>query len=487
MNLANAGLNQIAEALDNREMSSVELCEDYLRKIDDAEQLNAFITIDREGAIENARQIDENRQKGASLGPLAGIPIAHKDIFCTKGLLTSCGSRILSNFISPYSATVVERLSAAGAITIGKTNMDEFAMGSSSEHSYYRPVLNPWDTTRVPGGSSGGSAAAVAAGLIPAATGTDTGGSIRQPAALCGITGIKPSYGRASRFGMIAFASSLDQAGIFARSAKDAALLLDSMCGYDPKDSTSLDIPPPQCTQKLETPLDGLRIGIPEEYFTAGLDAKVAEIVQRALKEYESLGATLIDVKLPNSDAAIPCYYVIAPAEASSNLSRFDGVRYGYRSEHGESLAQMYRKTRSEGFGPEVRRRIMIGTYVLSHGYYDAYYVKAQRVRRLISNDYSRVFETCDLIMGPTTPTTAFEIGAKMSDPVLMYLNDVYTAAVNLAGLPAISIPAGFDELGLPVGLHIVAPYLEEARLLQAAHLYQKHTDYHLATPDLVT
>ena len=487
MNLANAGLNQIAEALDNREMSSVELCEDYLRKIDDAEQLNAFITIDREGAIENARQIDENRQNGASLGPLAGIPIAHKDIFCTKGLLTSCGSRILSNFISPYSATVVERLSVTGAITIGKTNMDEFAMGSSSEHSYYRPVLNPWDTTRVPGGSSGGSAAAVAAGLIPAATGTDTGGSIRQPAALCGITGIKPSYGRASRFGMIAFASSLDQAGIFARSAKDAALLLDFMCGYDPKDSTSLDIPPPQCTQKLETPLDGLRIGIPEEYFTAGLDAKVAEIVQRALKEYESLGATLIDVKLPNSDAAIPCYYVIAPAEASSNLSRFDGVRYGYRSEHGESLAQMYRKTRSEGFGPEVRRRIMIGTYVLSHGYYDAYYVKAQRVRRLISNDYSRVFETCDLIMGPTTPTTAFEIGAKMSDPVLMYLNDVYTAAVNLAGLPAISIPAGFDELGLPVGLHIVAPYLEEARLLQAAHLYQKHTDYHLATPDLVT
>ena len=487
MNLANAGLNQIAEALDNREMSSVELCEDYLRKIDDAEQLNAFITIDREGAIENARQIDENRRNGASLGPLAGIPIAHKDIFCTKGLLTSCGSRILSNFISPYSATVVERLSAAGAITIGKTNMDEFAMGSSSEHSYYRPVLNPWDTTRVPGGSSGGSAAAVAAGLIPAATGTDTGGSIRQPAALCGITGIKPSYGRASRFGMIAFASSLDQAGIFARSAKDAALLLDSMCGYDPKDSTSLDIPPPQCTQKLETPLDGLRIGIPEEYFTAGLDAKVAEIVQRALKEYESLGATLIDVKLPNSDAAIPCYYVIAPAEASSNLSRFDGVRYGYRSEHDESLAQMYRKTRSEGFGPEVRRRIMIGTYVLSHGYYDAYYVKAQRVRRLISNDYSRVFETCDLIMGPTTPTTAFEIDAKMSDPVLMYLNDVYTAAVNLAGLPAISIPAGFDEIGLPVGLHIVAPYLEEARLLQAAHLYQKHTDYHLATPDFVT
>ncbi len=486
MNLANAELVQISEALDNRDISSVELCEEYLRRIDDAVKLNAFITIDREGATENARQIDNERLNGSSLSPLAGIPIGHKDIFCTKGLLTSCGSKILSNFVSPYNATVVDRLSAAGVITIGKTNMDEFAMGSSSEHSYYEPVLNPWDMSRVPGGSSGGSAAAVAAGLIPAATGTDTGGSIRQPAALCGITGIKPSYGRASRFGMIAFASSLDQAGVFARSARDAALLLDSMCGYDPKDSTSLNIPPPQCTQQLETPLDSLRIGVPEEYFAAGLDSKVGDIVQRALRQFESLGATLIDVKLPNSDAAIPCYYVIAPAEASSNLSRFDGVRYGYRSEHGESLEEMYRKTRSEGFGPEVRRRIMIGTYVLSHGYYDAYYVKAQQVRRLISDDYSRVFETCDLIMGPTTPTTAFEIGVKMSDPVLMYLNDVYTAAVNLAGLPAISIPAGFDELGLPVGLHIVAPYLEEARLLQTAHLYQKHTDYHLATPDLV-
>ncbi len=487
MNLANAELTQISEALDKRDISSVELCEEYLSRIEAAEKLNAFITIDHEGAIESARKIDQDRQYGATLGPLAGIPIAHKDIFCTKGLLTSCGSKILSNFVSPYNATVVERLSATGVTTIGKTNMDEFAMGSSSEHSYYQPVLNPWDTSRVPGGSSGGSAAAVAAGLIPAATGTDTGGSIRQPAALCGITGVKPSYGRASRFGMIAFASSLDQAGIFARSAKDAALLLDSMCGYDPKDSTSLDIPSPQCTQQLETPLDRLRIGVPEEYFAAGLDAKVGEIVQRALSQFESLGATLIDVKLPNSDAAIPCYYVIAPAEASSNLSRFDGVRYGYRSEYGESLTEMYQKTRSEGFGPEVRRRIMIGTYVLSHGYYDAYYVKAQQVRRLISDDYSRVFKTCDLIMGPTAPTTAFEIGVKMSDPVLMYLNDVYTAAVNLAGLPAISIPAGFDKLGLPVGLHIIAPYLEEARLLQAAHLFQKHTDYHLATPDLVS
>ncbi|MDE0309439.1 MAG: Asp-tRNA(Asn)/Glu-tRNA(Gln) amidotransferase subunit GatA [Acidiferrobacterales bacterium] len=485
MNLANAELKQISDALDNGEISSLELCEEYLNRIDNERQLNAFITVDREGATEKARKIDEARHNDAACGPLAGIPIAHKDIFCTKGLLTSCGSKILSNFVSPYDATVVEQLSAAGAITIGKTNMDEFAMGSSSEHSHYQPVLNPWDISRVPGGSSGGSAAAVAAGLVPAATGTDTGGSVRQPAAFCGITGVKPSYGRVSRFGMVAFASSLDQAGIFARSAEDAALLLDSMCGFDPKDSTSLDIPPPQCTQQLQTPLENLRIGVPEEYFTAGLDAKVGEIVQRAIGQFESLGASLIDVKLPNSDAAIPCYYVIAPAEASSNLSRFDGVRYGYRSDHGEDLEEMYRRTRSEGFGPEVRRRIMIGTYVLSHGYYDAYYVKAQQVRRLISDDYSRVFETCDLIVGPTTPTTAFEMGVKMSDPVLMYLNDVYTAAVNLAGLPAVSIPAGFDDLGLPVGLHIVAPYLQEARLLQAAHLYQNHTDYHLATPDL--
>ena len=483
---ANADLTQIAEALDNRDISSVELCEEFLRRIDNAETLNAFITIDRDGAISRARKIDADRSNGTPFVPPAGIPIAHKDIFCTKGLLTSCGSKILNNFISPYNATIVDRLDQAGSITIGKTNMDEFAMGSSTEHSYYRPVRNPWDLSRVPGGSSGGSAAAVAAGLVPAATGTDTGGSIRQPAALCGITGIKPSYGRASRFGMVAFASSLDQAGIFARSAKDAALLIDTICGYDPKDSTSLDIPPPQCMQQLERPLDELRIGVPREYFTTGLDSTVSEIIQRALGTFESLGATLIDVSLPNSDASIPCYYVIAPAEASSNLSRFDGVRYGYRSEHSESLSEMYRRTRSEGFGAEVRRRIMIGTYVLSHGYYDAYYLKAQKVRRLISEDYNRVFETCDLIMGPTTPTTAFEIGAKMSDPVMMYLNDVYTAAANLAGLPAISIPAGFDTHGLPVGLHAIAPYLEDARLLQAAHLFQQHTDYHLATPDMI-
>jgi len=366
---------------------------------------------------------------------------------------------------------------------LGKTNMDEFAMGSSTEHSYYGPVKNPWDPSRVPGGSSGGSAAAVASNLALAATGTDTGGSVRQPAAFCGITGIKPSYGRVSRYGIVAFASSLDQAGVFARSAKDAAIVLDAICGYDPRDSTSLDVDPPFCMDQLDKPLEKLTIGVPQEYFAEGLDAQVGDAVQRALTEFESLGARLIDVKMPNSEAAIPCYYVIAPAEASSNLSRFDGVRYGYRSDSTSSLEQMYSKTRSEGFGSEVKRRILIGTYVLSHGYYDAYYVQAQKIRRLISQDYDQAFAQCDLIMGPTTPSTAFRMGEKTQDPVQMYLNDIYTASVNLAGLPAISIPAGFDDAGLPVGLHIVAPYLQEARLLQAAHKYQQVTDYHLRHP----
>ena len=483
---ATADLSELSDALSRGTFSSVELCEEYFRRIDRAEDLNAFITIDREGAMEKARDMDARQRTGEPLGKLAGIPIAHKDIFCTRGQLTTCGSKILNNFVSPYDATVVERLAAAGAIAVGKTNMDEFAMGSSTEHSHYGPVRNPWDRTRVPGGSSGGSAAAVATGLALAATGTDTGGSVRQPAALCGITGIKPSYGRVSRFGMVAFASSLDQAGVFTRSARDAAQVLDVMCGYDPKDSTSLDVAPPECMSQLDAPLNGLRIGVPAEYFTTGLDSAVGDVVQQALRRFESLGAKLIDVSLPNSESAIACYYVIAPAEASSNLSRFDGVRYGYRAPDCDSLAELYRKTRSEGFGPEVRRRIMIGTYVLSHGYFDAYYVKAQRVRRLISDDYARVFETCDVIMGPTTPTTAFQIGDKMDDPVLMYLNDVYTAAVNLAGLPAVSIPAGFDPVGLPVGLHIIAPYLQEARLLQVAHQFQQHTDHHLKTPESV-
>lgn len=475
-------LVQLSQALQSEEISSLELCEESFRRINEWSELNAFISLDQEGALESAERVDQKRTK-TNLDPLAGIPLAHKDIFCTKGLLTTCGSKILSNFVAPYDATLVSRLKEKNTILLGKTNMDEFAMGSSSEHSHYNPVRNPWDTTLVPGGSSGGSAAAVAAGLVPAATGTDTGGSIRQPAALCGITGVKPSYGRVSRFGMVAFASSLDQAGIFTRSARDAAMMLDAMCGFDPRDSTSLEIEPPNCMRGIEDSPKELTIGVPDEYFAQGLDSTVGEIIQAALSEFESLGARLISLRMPNSKSAIPCYYVIAPAEASSNLSRFDGVRYGYRSDSGHDLREMYQKTRSEGFGSEVQRRIMTGTYVLSHGYYDAYYLKAQKVRRLIFEDYTRAFKRCDLIMGPTTPTTAFKIGAKMDDPVLMYLNDIYTAAVNLAGLPAMSIPAGFDKSGLPVGLHMVAPYLQEAKLLSVAHLFQQHTDFHLKAP----
>lgn len=473
---------EISKLLRRREISSVELCQEYFQRIEQRRELNAFITLDEENALEAAEKVDRSRLK-TTLGPLAGIPLAHKDIFCTEGILTSCGSKMLRNFIAPYDATVVEKLKHAQMIMLGKTNMDEFAMGSSTEHSYYGPVHNPWDLSKVPGGSSGGSAAAVAAGLAPAATATDTGGSIRQPAAFCGATGIKPSYGRASRYGMVAFASSLDQAGIISRSAKDAAMVIDAMCGYDPKDSTSLNIPSPRCVENLEKSPDQLKIGVPKEYFTTGLDPAVADIILRALSEFESIGARLVDISLPNSSAAIPCYYVIAPAEASSNLSRFDGVRYGYRSDGHADLQDMYKSTRTEGFGAEVRRRIMIGTYVLSHGYYDAFYLKALKVRRLIADDFKQAFELCDVIMGPSSPTTAFEIGSKVNDPVLMYLNDIYTAAVNLAGLPGISIPAGLDDAGLPVGLHIVAPYLQEALLLQTAHRYQTHTDYHLLTP----
>ena len=480
--LIGSDISQISRALQNREVSSVELCEEYFRRISESKELNAFITLDQEGALEQARKIDQKRTH-SDLGPLAGIPIAHKDIFCTNGLLTTCASKILGNFVAPYDATLVSRLREQDTVVLGKTNMDEFAMGSSSEHSHFNPVRNPWDTSLVPGGSSGGSAAAVAAKLVCAATGTDTGGSIRQPAALCGITGVKPSYGRISRYGMIAFASSLDQAGVFAASAKDAALLLDAVCGFDSKDSTSLNIAPPECMRTIDEKPEPLTIGVPDEYFAEGLDSSVGEVIEAALSEFESLGARLVRLRMPNSKAAIPCYYVIAPAEASSNLSRFDGVRYGYRSESGNNLNEMYRTTRSEGFGAEVQRRIMIGTYVLSHGYYDAYYLKAQKIRRLIAEDYRQAFEKCDLIMGPTTPTTAFKIGAKMDDPVLMYLNDIYTAAVNLAGLPAMSIPAGFDAGGLPVGLHIVAPYLDEAKLMRATHHFQTHTDYHLKSP----
>ena len=473
-------ISDIRRALKNKDITCFDLCKQCFSRIDRYSDLNAFVTLDRERALATAQQIDKKSLESS----LAGIPIAHKDLFCTKGILTSCGSKILSNFIAPYDASVVSKLKEAHTVLLGKTNMDEFAMGSSSEHSYFEPVKNPWNASLVPGGSSGGSAVAVAAGMAVAATGTDTGGSIRQPAALCGITGVKPSYGRASRFGMVAFASSLDQAGVFARSAQDAALVLDAMCGFDSRDSTSLELPTPQFSNSIGEPIENLTIGVPKEFFAAGLDAKVGEVVEQALAQFESLGAKIVDLTMPNSGAAIPCYYVIAPAEASSNLSRFDGVRYGYRSENSNLLNEMYCNTRTEGFGAEVQRRIMVGTYVLSHGYYDAYYLKAQKVRRLISQDYSNAFEKCDLIMGPTTPTTAFPIGAKIHDPVLMYLNDIYTAAVNLAGLPAISIPAGFDDSGLPVGLHIVAPYLQEALMFRAAHTFQNHTDYHLQYPE---
>ncbi len=477
-----AEISEISALLQSKEISSVELCKFYLARIESHKNLNAFITVDEEGALACAEEADRLRNAGEN-GPLLGVPIAHKDIFSTKGVLTTCGSKILANYVAPYDATVVSSLKQAGMVMLGKTNMDEFAMGSSSEHSAFVPVRNPWNTALVPGGSSGGSAAAVAAGLVVAATGTDTGGSIRQPAALCGITGLKPSYGRVSRYGMIAFASSLDQAGVFTRSVKDAALLLDAIASFDAKDSTSLEIPNSDCASQLDKPISDLKIGIVTQYFGDGLDTEVETAVREALKVYESLGATLINIEMPNCEAAIPCYYVIAPAEASSNLSRFDGVRYGYRAPDAADLSEMYRKTRTQGFGIEVKRRIMIGTYVLSHGYYDAYYVNAQRIRRKIANDYDEAFKQCDVIIGPTTPSTAFEIGQKMENPVQMYLNDIYTASVNLAGLPAVSIPAGFDQQGLPIGLHIVGNYLQEAELLRVAHLYQQHTDHHRAMP----
>ncbi len=480
----NVEISELSAKLRSGKISCVELCQHYLGRISSNADLNAYITVDAQGAIESARSADQRRASGDN-GPLVGIPIAHKDIFCTKGILTTCGSKILANYVAPYDAAVVAELNKAGAVTLGKTNMDEFAMGSSSEHSAYRPVHNPWNTSRVPGGSSGGSAAAVAAGLACAATGTDTGGSIRQPAALCGITGIKPSYGRVSRFGMVAFASSLDQGGVFARSVRDAALLVDAIAKFDARDSTSLDAPPPDCARRIDTPPENLRIGVAKQHFGPGLDPEIGDSIHQTLETYESLGATLVDIDLPNCESAIPCYYVIAPAEASSNLSRFDGVRYGYRTSDADNLQDMYKCTRTEGFGTEVKRRIMIGTYVLSHGYYDAYYVNAQRIRRLIASDYENAFQKCDVIAGPATPTTAFEIDAKMQDPVQMYLNDIYTASVNLAGLPALSMPAGFDSNGLPIGVHLVGKYLQEANLLQAANLFQRNTDFHMQTPAL--
>jgi aspartyl-tRNA(Asn)/glutamyl-tRNA(Gln) amidotransferase subunit A len=473
---------QMSAALRRREFSSIELTRALLARIARLDAtLNAFITVTEEAALAAARRADEALQAGRG-GPLTGIPIAHKDIFCTDGIRTTCGSRILDNFVAPYDATVVERLNAAGVVLLGKTNMDEFAMGSSNETSFYGPVRNPWDPKRVPGGSSGGSAAAVAARLVPAATGTDTGGSIRQPAALTGITGIKPTYGRVSRYGMIAFASSLDQAGVLTRSAEDAGLLLEAMAGLDPRDSTSVDEPVPRYSASLDAPIKGLRIGLLREFFESGLEAETARRIQAALDVFRAQGATTVEVSLPNLPLSVPTYYVVAPAECSSNLSRFDGVRFGYRCENPRDLLDLYKRSRGEGFGAEVKRRIMTGTYVLSAGYYDAYYLKAQKVRQLISDDFRRAFEKVDVVIGPTSPTPAFEIGAKVDDPITMYLNDIYTIGANLAGIPALSIPCGLVS-GLPVGLQIMGPVFSEARLLNAAHCFQKETEWHRAMP----
>ncbi|CAI07833.1 Glutamyl-tRNA(Gln) amidotransferase subunit A [Aromatoleum aromaticum EbN1] len=486
--MINASLTELRAALDARKISSVELATLFLDRIERLDaSLNAFITVDRDGALEAARAADARIAAGDA-GPLTGIPLAHKDVFCTEGVLTTCGSKMLANFVSPYDAHVVSLLKTAGAVSLGKTNMDEFAMGSSNENSHFGPAKNPWDTTRIPGGSSGGSAAAVAARLVPIATGTDTGGSVRQPAALTGVTGIKPTYGVVSRYGMIAYASSLDQGGAFGASAADCAQLLTAMAGFDPRDSTSLERPAEDYSRELAAPaaarpLAGLRIGLPKEFFGAGMADDVRAAVEAALDGYRALGATTVDVSLPNAQLAIPAYYVIAPAEASSNLSRFDGVRYGHRAAEYRDLAEMYSKSRAEGFGAEVKRRILVGTYVLSHGYYDAYYLQAQKLRRLIAQDFQAALAGCDVIAGPTSPTTAWTIGEKSDDPVQMYLSDIYTIAVNLAGLPGLSHPCGFGAGELPVGLQLVGDYFSEARLLNAAHRFQQASDWHLRRP----
>ena len=472
----------LGDALRRNEISSVELTAHFLDRIDIHDTtLNSFITVTRDIALADAARADERRRAGED-NPLLGIPIAHKDIFCTRGVRTSCGSRMLDTFIAPYDATVVDRYRTRGTVMLGKTNMDEFAMGSSNQTSWYGPVRNPWDVNCVPGGSSGGSAAAVAAGLAPIATGTETGGSIRQPAALTGLTGLKPTYGRVSRFGMVAFASSLDQAGILARSAEDIALALGTIAGRDPNDSTSAHWPVDDYPSALESDMSGVRIGVVKEQFGEGLDPEVGRLVEEAILDLERLGATIVEVSLPNSALSIPVYYVVAPAEASSNLSRYDGVRFGHRATHPVDIEDLFKRSRSEGFGDEVKRRIMIGTYVLSAGYYDAYYLKAQQVRRLISADFARAFEQVDLIVGPTSPFTAFPIGEKMDDPVAMYLCDMYTSGVNLAGLPALSAPTGFAR-GLPAGLHLMGNHFREDLLLTVAHRYQQATDWHLRRP----
>lgn len=475
-------LKQLSDALHQGDINSVELTRHFLDRINQHNgELNAFISVTEDLAMEQAKTADE-RFQAKTAGPLTGIPLAHKDIFCTKGVRTSCGSKMLDPFISPYDATVVDKLNAAGMVTLGKTNMDEFAMGSSNETSFYGPVKNPWNTERVPGGSSGGSAASVAARLAPVATGTDTGGSIRQPSSLCNLTGLKPTYGRVSRYGMIAFASSLDQAGPMAANAEDAAMLLNAMSGFDERDSTCVNREVPDYTATLNDSLEGLRIGLPKEYFGEGLDPAVAATIETAIKQIEKLGATVKEISLPNTGLAVPTYYVVAPAECSSNLSRMDGVRFGHRAENPKDLLDLYQRSRGEGFGDEVKRRIMMGTYALSAGYYDAYYLKAQQCRRLISNDFQQAFEEVDVIMGPTAPTTAFKLGDKTDDPVAMYLADIYTISTNLAGLPGMSIPAGFTD-GLPAGLQIIGNYFEEARLLNIAHRYQQETDWHQHIP----
>jgi aspartyl-tRNA(Asn)/glutamyl-tRNA(Gln) amidotransferase subunit A len=475
-------LAELAKRLRAKEFSVTELTKSLLSRIEAAQpKLNAFITVTPDIALAQARSADVALAAGKA-GPLTGLPIAHKDIFCTQGVKTSCGSKMLDNFVSPYDATVVEKLNAAGMVMLGKTNMDEFAMGSSNETSFYGPVRNPWDPQLVPGGSSGGSAAAVAARIAPIATATDTGGSIRQPASLCGVTGLKPTYGRVSRFGMIAFASSLDQGGLISQSAEDAAMVLEAMSGFDPRDSTSVDTPVPNYVAALDAPLAGLRIGLISEFFGQGLDASVEKLIREALEVYAKLGAKLVDVKLPALPLSVPTYYVVAPAECSSNLARFDGVRYGYRCQDPKDLMDLYKRSRGEGFGAEVKRRIMVGTYVLSAGYYDAYYLKAQRVRQLINQDFKRAFEQVDVLIGPTAPDVAFGIGAKADDPIQMYLNDIYTIGANLAGVPGISIPCGFVR-DLPVGMQICGPHFAEAKLLNVAHAFQKETDWHRRIP----
>lgn len=477
----NKTLTELAAGLRSKQFSSLELTQAFIERIKQHSEINAYITISEETALNQAKIADQLLANG-NTGPLTGIPIAQKDIFCTQGIKTSCGSKMLDNFIAPYDATVIEKFNQSGAVMLGKLNMDEFAMGSSNENSFYGAVQNPWASDCVPGGSSGGSAAAVAARLTPAATGTDTGGSIRQPAALCGITGLKPTYGRVSRYGMIAYASSLDQGGPMTRTAKDAALLLQVMSGFDPKDSTSAQQAVPDYSAGLNDSLQGLKIGLPKQFFSSDLDSQMAAAIQAAIDEYRKLGAEVKEVDMPNLNLAIPAYYVIASAECSSNLSRYDGVRFGYRCQNPEDLADLYTRSRGEAFGAEVKRRILMGTYALSAGYYDAYYLKAQQVRRLISDDFKRSLSEVDVLMGPVTPSTAFRIGEKTDDPIQMYLEDIYTISINLAGLPAMSIPAGFIE-GKPVGLHVIGDYFSEAKLLNIGHRYQQVTNWHLQVP----